>query len=808
MIKRLLTAISICLLTITAFAQTGTLKGKVTDSAGTPVEAVAVQIENTKFIGITDAKGNYKIGNIPAGNYSALIEIVGANTVEQKTAITANQTTVLNITLQQKINELKKVDVIRPFVSGQGMGHMPETYEGVNYSGLKTEVLVLDSLDANKAQDNFRETLGRLPGSNYSETEGGGFPSNGVAFRGLIPTQSTEIQTRQNGYNLSGDVYGYPESYYLPPLIAVSEIQVIRGESSLQFGPQFGGVINYVIKDGPLDKPWEFGLEQTAGSYDFVSDVLSGGGTYKKWHYYSFVQYKSTDGWRPNSDVKQVTGFAKVEYDASDKFKIGLEYTLLRNMIHMPGGLTDAEFDQNPDQSFRTRNWLSSPWNLLALTSTYKISDNSSLTLKSVVNNSARNLVWKNEDGGPQQPDTITPSGTYTPREVERESFLSVTNELRFLTSWKLGSVKSTFNIGIRYFQGGMYREESGPGSTGTNFDLNLYGGTWGDSLYFTTTNIAPFVENTFHFGKLSVTPGFRYEYIKSTASGRVTDNSNPLVPDTFQTNVTRTWLIPLGGCALQYKTSNFTNIYGNIVQAYEPTTYENLTPIGTTAQIDQNLKDVSGFNSDLGWRGKAGRFINFDIDAFYMTFDKEIGYETLNGISGHYQYETNVGNSVHKGIETYVEVHVFKIFSNNRKIGDFSFFNSYAYDDSRYVTGPYTGNMEEFAPANIERIGLNYSYKNFSVTALYSYTSLTYADATNFGKDGEIDPSGEVGLMPAYHVVDLSSSYKIKHYALQFGISNLLNAKYFNFRTNEYPGPGIIPAPGINFYAGISATF
>lgn len=807
MIKNHLFPILLCMLSGIIFAQKGTLKGKVTDSTGAPVEAAVVQTENAKFITSTDGKGNYKIENIPGGNYTVLVEIVGCNPVEQKTEIKAKQTTILNFKLLQKINQLKKVEVVRPFVSGQGMGHMPETYQGIDYSGLKTEVLVLDSLDANKAQDNFRETLGRLPGSNYSETEGGGFPSNGIAFRGLIPTQSIEIQTRQNGYNLSGDVYGYPESYYLPPLIAVSEIQVIRGESSLQFGPQFGGLINYVIKDGPLNKPWEFGIEQTAGSYDFVSDVLSGGGTYKKWHYYSFVQYKATNGWRPNSDVKQVTGFAKVEYEVSDKFKIGLEYTLLRNMIHMPGGLTDQEFDQNPDQSFRSRNWLSSPWNLLALTSTYKISDNSMLTLKSVVNNSARNLVWKNEDGGPQVADSITPNGTYVPREVERESFLSITNELRLLTSWNIGSVKSTFAAGIRYFQGEMWREEEGPGSTGTNFDLNLYGGTWGDSLYFTTTNVAPFVENTFHFGRLSVIPGFRYEYIRSTASGNVTDNSNPLVPDTFHTSVARTWLIPLGGCALQFKTSDFTNIYGNIVQAYEPTTYENLTPIGTTAIIDPNLKDVNGYNSDLGWRGKAGKFINFDIDVFYMVFDQEIGYETLPGVNGPYQYETNLGNAVHKGLETYVEVHLFKIFSGQSKIGDFSFFNSYAYDDSRYVSGPYAGNFEEFAPVNIERLGLNYTYKMFSTTVVYSYSSLSYSDANNSGESVALENS-EVGPIPAYHVLDWSSTYRIKKYALTFGISNLLNEKYFNLRTNEYPGPGIIPAPGINFYVGLSATF
>ncbi len=478
----------------------------------------------------------------------------------------------------------------------------------------------------------------------------------------------------------------------------------------------------------------------------------------------------------------------------------------------MPGGLTDAEFNANPDQSFRSRNWLSSPWNLLTFTGKWKISDKTMLSEQSVFNSSARNLVWRNEDGGPQQLDTITPSLSYVPREVEHEGFLSVTNEVRLTSLWHIGKVNSALATGVRYFQGNMTRQEGGPGSTGTDFDMNLYGGDYPTSLFFTTGNVAPFIENTFHFGKLSVTPGFRFEYIISTANGYIPNETTTIRENV---SIARTWYIPLGGVALQFKTSDFTNIYGNIVQAYEPTTYENLTPIGTTTVIDPNLKDVNGWNSDLGWRGKAGRFINFDVGGFYMVFNQEIGLETVSDPSGPgtHQYRTNVGDAVHKGLETYIEVHLFKIFSAHPKIGDFSFFNSYAYDQSRYVSGPFTGNYEEQAPINIERVGINYTYKNLSVTAVYSYTSLSYADANNSSATNpNTDPfaleSGIVGLIPAYSVVDFSSSYKIKNYAIKFGVSNLLNEKYFNLRTDEYPGPGIIPAPERNFYLGLTAQF
>ena len=66
------------------------------------------------------------------------------------------------------------------------------------------------------------------------------------------------MNTRQNGYNISADVYGYNEAYYLPPMEAVNRIEFVRGAAALQFGAQFGGLVNYVIKDAPTNKPFEF----------------------------------------------------------------------------------------------------------------------------------------------------------------------------------------------------------------------------------------------------------------------------------------------------------------------------------------------------------------------------------------------------------------------------------------------------------------------------------------------------------------------------------------------------------------------
>ena len=701
----------------------------------------------------------------------------------------------------QSVKTLKEVE-IRSIRSIAGMGHMSEVHDGVIYSGKKNEVLILDSIDANTAQNNPRQVLGRIPGSNYSETEGSGFPANGVGFRGLNPTQSIETNTRQNGYNIAADLYGYPESYYLPPLEAVERIEITRGAASLQFGPQFGGVINYIIKNGSKTKSFEVTTQQTAGSYGLFNSFTSIGGTYKKWNYFTYAQYKGLSGWRPNSQLKQVTGFAKVEYNASEKFKVGLEYSILRNTIQMSGGLDDDEFNQNSQQSVRARNWLNSPWNVLALTAQYKLAENTTLTLKSVLNMSQRNLVWRNEDGGIQTPDSISSvTNTYVKREVQRESFRSLTNELRLLSNYKIAGITQTFAGGIRYFSGYMKRQGGGPGSTGSDFDLNLYGGTYQYDLDFTTTNLAAFFENTFRLGnRLSITSGFRYEFINSTANGYITDASSIVT-----TSRSKNRYIPLAGCGLQFKTTSTTNIYANCSQSYRPTDYSNQTPIGVSSKIDPNLKDASGYNADIGWRGTVKNFLNFDIGAFYLAYNNRIGIELLTDANGNpYTYRTNVANSVHQGFETYVEVNLVKMFTDNSKIGAVSFFNSFAYINAKYVNGQFAGNWVEFAPNTINRFGITYAIKHFSTTFLISNTSKSFADANNTVYSAD----ATVGVIPAYQVMDWSASIKIKNYNIKFGVNNLADKRYFTLRTDEYPGPGITPSIARSFYIGFGAKF
>lgn len=786
-----------------AFAQTGSLIGRIQDPLGNPIMNANVLVDKTALGAATDEAGNYRINKIPEGTYNLTFSAVGYQTLSRSAQVTANETTEVNFQVEEKVSLLRAVEVT-DIKNITGMGFLGEVHDGIIFSGKKTEVLILDSLDANTAQNNPRQVLGRVPGANYSETEGSGFPSNGIGFRGLNPSQSIETNTRQNGYNITADLYGYPESYYLPALEGVERIEVIRGASSLQYGAQFGGVINYIMKKGATNKPFEFTTQQTGGSFGMFNSFNAVGGQVGRFNYYGYAQFQTTQGWRPNSDFQKLTGYANLTYEASEKIKIGLEYSLLRNRVHMPGGLSDSTYSINSRASYRERNWLRSPWNVLTATLDWKISRLTSLRVKSTFNSSARDLVWRNEDGGPNAPDAIDPvTNSYSNRESQHEGFENYTTEIRLLSNYVIGKTENTLAAGVRFFSGKMKRQGGGKGTTGSDFDFTLVEPGYEYDLAFTTTNFSPFIENTFRLGsRFSITPGLRYEYIKSGVKG-----FSPSYDDTstIYADQSKVRSIFLAGVGAQFSLTSTTNIYANYSQAYRPLDYSSLTPFGTIATVDPNLKDAFGANADIGYRGSVKNYLNFDVGGFYLQYNNRVGIiEKTDALGNQFPYRTNVANSIHKGLETYVEFNPVKAFSGNDK-WSVSAFISMALIDAKYVSGEFTGKYVEYAPTSITRIGTTLVFGKFSTTFLVSNTAKSYGDAENSEKPS---PDAVAGVIPAYTVMDWSGTFVVRNYNLKFGVNNLGDNRYFTKRTDEYPGPGIIPALGQSFYIGVGGRF
>jgi Fe(3+) dicitrate transport protein len=689
--------------------------------------------------------------------------------------------------------QLKEIIVVG-YRGMNGIGHFHESQDTYIYAGKKTEIIAVDSVDANKAINNTRQILGRIPGLNIVESETGGFVANGIGFRGLNPVQSLDMNVRQNGYTVAADVYGYNETYYLPPMEAVERIELIKGSSSLQFGPQLGGMVNYVIHEGSRTKPFTFSSLQTTGSNGLFNSYNAAGGTIKRLNYFTFINYRNLDGWRPNSQQDQLTGFGKLNYQVNNKLSVGIEFSLLRNKIKMPGGLTDEQFETDSRISVRSRNWLKSPWNILTANAKYIVSKNTSLLLQTTYLKGERNLVWINKLPGER--DLIDPqTGQYSNREVDRERMKSFSAEFRLLHQYKIGNIKSALASGVRLSTASFERMEEGAGTNGTDFDLAVKG-EYEERFTFKTVNIAPFIENSFKWNdRFSITPGIRFELLESEIEAEY-----EIAGIEKETEEEKERQFILTGIGMQYELDKNSSLYGNISQAYRPLDYGQTIPLGSVSKVDPDMKDPKAWNSDLGIRGTLRNYFNYDIGLFYLNYKNRVGTILLTDENGTpYTYRTNTAQSAQKGIESYFELNITRWLQSHRK-GQISIYNSFAWTHARYTKGTYEGNRVEYAPAIINRVGITYANKSFSTSLQLSHQSKAYSDAANT----ERSSNPIVGGIPGYSVIDWSMNTGWKKMKFRFGLNNLLDKKYFTQRTDEYPGPGIIPSTGRSFYLGI----
>lgn len=683
-------------------------------------------------------------------------------------------------------------------------------------AGKKNEVIQMNYINADLSTNNTRQVFAKVPGVTIWENDGSGIQV-GVAARGLSPNRSWEFNVRQNGYDITSEAYGYPEAYYNPPMEALEKIEVVRGSASLQYGTQFGGLLNYVTKSKLGEKLFSFETQQTAGSYGLFNAYNAIGGKIKKFSYYGFFHHRTADGWRENSQYKTNTGFLKLSYEFNSKLKASVEYTKMNYLSQQAGGLTDTMFLENGQQSVRSRNWFSTPWNSASVNFDYSISKNSKLNVKLFHTFSQRNSIGFNKDINIS--DTFNTSiGSYNLRQIDRDWYNNTGIEVRFLTEYKMGGLNAAFSSGIRAYTGHTRRKQVGIGSGNDDFDLTIvsqYSSSNGSfdykkNLSLITLNGAAYMENMFQITpNLTITPGLRFEYINTSMKGYI---DKPAIGDSIQLpNQIRQ--IVLGGIGVEYATSKTTNLYANFSQAFRPATYSELLPSATTDSVDFNLKDASGYNIDFGFRGSYNKYLTFDMGGFYLFYDNRIGSISVNNRI----LKTNIGASVSRGIESFIEMDLLGPFSKNTNYGKLKAFANIAFIDAKYTrwddpaglidtTKNFTGNYVENAPRNIYRFGLTYQFKRFSLSYQYNYVGSIFTDAKN---TKNYNSNGTIGKLDAYQVMDLSATYLINgKYNVKAGVNNLTNESYATRRSTGYPGPGILPGNGRTFYFSIGAKF
>ena len=733
----------------------------------------------------------------------------GYSVVEKE--IDLSEVNKFNLVLPRQVEELNEVILSARKKEVFALKRMRDFENTAIYAGKKTEVIIIEQSMANLAANNARQIFNQIPGLNIYQNDDAGLQLH-IGGRGLDPNRTSNFNTRQNGYDISADVLGYPESYYTPPAEAIEEIQIIRGAASLQYGTQFGGLVNFKLKDASTYRPITGVIRNTIGTNSLYTNFTQLSGRLDKWRYIGHVNIKKGNGFRPNSEFNSSNVFAKISYDFSENTILSAEVTYLDYLAQQAGGLTDDLFNENPYQSNRERNWFGLYWFLYNIKFEHALSDNSNISVNFFGLNAQRNAIGFRSN-------RVSQIDPYEERDLIKGDFNNFGIEARWLKKYILGNKKAVFLLGGKYYSA-KNTSAQGPGSASNEADFSFYNEEYPSysqqsNYTYPNENISIFSENIFYINKrMSVTPGLRYENILTATEGnyqRINSDAagNVILNETLNSIESRRRSFVLLGLGLSYKASQPLEYYSNISQNYRSVTFADISIINPAFSINPNITDEKGYTIDLGIRGKIKKMMSFDLNFFHLSYQNRIGFIQKAFKDGSVKSERgNVGDANLSGLESLIDLNIGELFKMNLKKYSLNSFINYSFIETKYSNSDIQGikgKKVEFVPKDNLKFGLRYGYKNLTLNMQFSYVSEQFTDSSN-AVEGNL--SGVIGVIPAYKLVDLSGAFKLNKFKLEFGINNTLNEAYFTRRATGYPGPGIIPSPGRNFYLSTQYKF
>jgi len=686
-------------------------------------------------------------------------------------------------------------------------------------SGKKTSFVKPKEFPAFAGND-YREVMATTPGIIVSEEPQS--PIINFGYRGLNSQRSEFTQVLKDGVTIKNEQFGFPETHYTPILDAVERIEVIRAGAALQFGPQPGGAINFVMKMPRQDGPFHFTTRNVFGSYDYYRNYTEVDGTIGRLGYYFYYDHRQQEGFREaNSDYDLNGGSARFVLDVTNDSRFVLTLDAYDEEHGEPGGMRRRE-DVNPPNSvfvedgFTQTSRFFDRFRLERYFATLEyqkfFSERTQLDIKAFGGYLTR---WSTRQRGgafgtlPSGPDASTDS-------IQLRSDYTEGLDARMRQDYDLAGDVSTLTGGI-YFYHALQDRRDERGQTpdaehGTLRNLNT-GVTWDGAI---------FAENRFHFGRLSIVPGMRLEFLEQSVDEEV-NVSNPLHSQSDFN------FVPLFGLGLDYVLVEGeplvvppapvagskgmeskkvvtpvvgpvgpprVELYGTISQAYRPITYGELVPTGASSVVNGNLKEGEALQFEYGVRGKPFPYLNFDLGGFYFTFDDQVGEIILpNGFTS----TSNVGDARYIGFEAATELDVLALINGGAPspYGNLMLYGNVTLLDAEFTSGPNNGKKPAYAPNYQVKTGMIYSYKDTFKLALLG----TLVD-NEFGDDGD---SFE-GFIPAYNVWDLTAEFKFwkGRVGVFAGIRNVFDESYWG----EVREEGIMTALPRNYYGGFEFFF
>ncbi|WP_151713751.1 TonB-dependent receptor family protein [Acinetobacter bereziniae] len=649
------------------------------------------------------------------------------------------------------------------------------------------------------AVTSIRDALKQVPGVQVQDSNGtgGSDVSLNLGVRGLTSRLSPRSTVLMDGVPLSFAPYGQPQLSMAPVSMGnIESIDVVRGAGTVRFGPQnVGGIINFNTRAIPEKLSGSVGLttEFATGTDQLkYSPNLFVGGTMENGLGLALL-YSGTkgNGYREaNNDIDIDDVMLKSSYQFNDQDALAVNLHHYEGRGEMPEGLTTADYAKNPYQSNQFRNYFAGRRSDISVKYSHKDELNNFEVLGYYVDSFRTSDLESAIEG------TANSRISNSPRDYK---YFGI--EPRYSRAYSLGNMNNEVTVGYRYLQ------EDSSEFSGRTTPYNTATGIPGERLANTiseggTKAHALYIDNRFGLGAFTITPGVRFESIKTHndysayQSGKFINTVHPKIKsDEF-----------LPSLALQYNFNDQWNIFANAAVSFGPQQYNQLAKVdaGQAVTTLDGLHPEKSNNYEIGTK-YLGNGLNAELTVFYLDFDKELILERPDNIGT--GIWTNLGATSHKGIElglNYDFGHLYDMLEGLKV------YSNYTFTKAVSEAGKFEGKDLPYYSRHVGNLGLGYTFEKWSVNADMFAQSKQHAPGSGNIYQTVESADGRIGDIPGYSTFAVRTGYDFGQdfYGLKIaaGIKNVFDKEYFT-RSSDSTGGKYVGQPR-TFYLQTSVNF
>ena len=686
--------------------------------------------------------------------------------------------------------ELPRVDVHagdwRQYLKAKLVFLLPEVDGSRITVTKKTTVVHLDR-QPTVIGNNLDQLLLRAPGVLVSQQPA---PTQfNLSYRGLgNPQESEYVLVLQDGIPLESDWIGFPTLYAMPLAQSLSTVELIRGGSSLLYGPEPAPVINFISQRPKPGAPLSGSTEQVIGNHGLYSTYSMLEGSQGNWTFRADAAYVRSDGPRPNAGSQLRQGDLLVDYRPSAQQHWWLDLHAATADSGDAGRLSYAQWQADPraTPTPANRNWVDR--DQLVLGNQIRFGDGWLLDGKLWL--TYQDLASRSANGSlaPQPP----PSSTTLQDEQFRTSGLDV----RVRKEWGKGNA---FTLGAVLFHGDdPFRQWSSPDLIVDRYDR---AGTPRLVQARSSDYASIFAESVFRLPhQIHIVPSVRLERERVAVDETVRPPflSRPLINEADK----RT--LPLFGLGIGNDFGHGNETYFNVSQGWRPlrffdmaSPFANLVP-GHAPSPSKSLSWEAGVN------GVPLTGLYYDVSLFWIDFKNRIEAQHINVTD---VIEVNTGDTRNRGLEGQLNYDFFAPTALAAGGKHLEASASLSLLNAKFTASTIPGQLGKvpaYAPRYLAKAGVDWRVEQrvkLSVTAVSVAAQYWQDSNQSFGSGTTYLPA----RIPAYTVIDVAGDWQLDpHVHLLAGISNLADRHYFSrvWRT------GLEPAEGRCWYTGISLSF